>query len=82
LKSAIQFGQNTTLQAPHGAIELDASDDGDVQIQIVETALPLSNIRAGSDIIFKADGDIQILDRNVLHAGGSLTLIGTSSARL
>jgi hypothetical protein len=76
--SQIQLEENISLQALEGSIKLDAIEDGGVQIKKVESAILVPNISARKDITFMAGGDIQILEGNIIHAGGNLTLMGTS----
>jgi hypothetical protein len=76
--SQIQLEENISLQALEGSIKLDAIEDGGVQIKKVESAISVPNISARKDITFMAGGDIQILEGNIIHAGGNLTLMGTS----
>jgi hypothetical protein len=70
----IQVQDGNWLEAVSGMIELTAHDGSDIQIQTVSPPLPVPNIRAGTDIILIADGDIQVFDGNSIAAGGMLKL--------
>jgi hypothetical protein len=75
---AVQLEEDSWLQAA-GSLNIETRVDGSVQIKKVESeVLAAPNLKAGGDITIKSIGDIQIGDGNILEAGGSLWLEGTS----